>query len=56
MSYSTALLEAVRLKLFEDRVTISIGLSKVEKMDTYEILFARVDQVIYQEIAKERTA
>lgn len=52
LSYATALLEAVRLTFHEDGITISMGLSAVKPMDSYETLYARVDNAMYQAKSK----
>lgn len=52
LSYCTALLDSVRFALHAQGVTISIGGSRVEEKDTYEMLYARVDHAMYQ--AKNR--
>lgn len=48
LSYCNSLLERVRFKLRTEGVTISLGGSKVREKDTFETLFGRVDQALYQ--------
>lgn len=52
LSYCNTLLESIRFKLRTEGVTISLGLSQVRVNDTYETLFARVDDALYQAKSK----
>lgn len=52
LSYCTYLMEAIRFKLHVYGGTISMGVAKVEKDETYEELFARVDHALYQAKSK----
>ena len=47
ISYCTSLLEIVRSRLQEEGVTISLGVVEVQKRETYEELYTRVDNALY---------
>ncbi|MDD4220130.1 MAG: GGDEF domain-containing protein, partial [Sphaerochaetaceae bacterium] len=47
ISYCTSLLEIVRSRLQEEGVTISLGVVEVQKGETYEELYTRVDNALY---------
>ncbi len=54
LTYCTSLLESVRFRLYKEGVTISMGVAEVEKGETYEALYARVDRALYQAKSKGR--
>ena len=52
LDFCASLLETIRFKFRSDGVTISMGIAKVEATDTYETLYARVDNMMYQAKSK----